>query len=234
MRYREVYPGVDLVYYGNAQRLEYDFVVAPGGDPDAIRLAFEGADGLALDGEGNLRVRTTVGTIVQQAPMIYQIIAGVKHKVGGRYRLVAPRGKETLPLVGFELAEYDTQQPLVIDPVLWFSTFLGGSGSDEAIDIAVDNTGATYITGFTTSLDFPITGGAFQPIAAGTREDAFVVKLSATDASNQIPILEYATYLGGNSGDIGFAIAVDSIGQAYITGDTGSSDFPTANAVQTN
>jgi hypothetical protein len=152
--YRNVYPGVDLVYYGNQRQLEYDFIVAPGADPQAIRLAFEGVDRLTLDARGNLVLHTSGGEVLQRAPIVYQEIDGARQAISGRYVF---RGKDR---VGFQVAAYDRTRPLVIDPVLLYSTYLGGSdlgGSshDEGRGIAVDGSGSAYVTGLTLSSDFP-------------------------------------------------------------------------------
>src|SRR5262249_53342492 len=131
--YRDVYPGIDLLYYGNSQRqLEYDFVVAPGADPTAIRLAIEGADGVRLDEQGNLVVHTRVGDVVEHAPVLYQEVNGVRNEITGRYLL------SDAWHVGFQVDTYDPARPLVIDPSLSYSTYLGGSNDDQGDDIAVD------------------------------------------------------------------------------------------------
>ncbi len=222
--YHAVYPGIDLVYYGTAGRLEYDWRLAPGADPGQIALAVDGARDVRLDGDGNLALGTILGDIVQQAPRAYQTIDGVRHAVAVHYTLTPARQ------IGVALGAYDTQAPLVIDPVLSYSTYLGGSGSDAAYGVAVDAAGNAYVTGNTTSTDFP-TAGALQGTNHGgvtASLDAFVSKLNAAGTA-----LVYSTYLGGSGDDYGNAIAVDPSGNAYVTGNTSSSDFPTtANAYQ--
>lgn len=187
VRYRNIYPGIDLVYYGNHQQLEHDFVVSPGANPGAITLAVQGAQKLRLDHEGNLVMKTKGGKLRLLKPQIYQMVDGARRTVSGRYRL---KGRNT---VGFEIAEYNHQQPLVIDPVLLYSTYLGGNNDDSGNGIAVDASGDAYIAGYTISPDFPIKNPA-QGSLDGPG-DAFVVKL-APDGS-----LVYSTYLGGSGPD---------------------------------
>jgi hypothetical protein len=225
VHYREVYPGVDLVYYGNQRQLEYDFVVAPGADPKKIVLDFKGADKLEIDAQGDLVLHGSGGNVRQHKPVIYQNIDGVRREIAGDYvRKGAYR-------VGFQVAAYDTRQPLVIDPVvLSYSTYLGGNGGDFGAAIAIDAGGNAYVTGNTGSTDFPTTAGAFQvPFGGNINGDAFVTKLNPTGTA-----LVYSTYLGGIDDDYGSGIAVDTGGNAYVTGYTRSNNFPiTAGAFQT-
>jgi hypothetical protein len=218
---RGVYPGVDLIYHGQQQQLEYDFVVAPGADPGVIRLAIQGADSLTLDAQGNLVLSTAVGDLVQRAPVLYQQVDGVTRAVAGGYVV------DGASRVGFSVGAYDRSRPLVIDPVLSYSTFLGGgSGQAHGDGIAVNSAGDAYVTGDTYSPDFP-TVNALQPTFGGDI-DAFVAKLTA-DGSG----LVYLTYLGGSGREYGNSIALDSAGDAYVTGYTYSPDFPTVKALQT-
>jgi hypothetical protein len=154
--YRQVYSGIDVVYFGNQRQLEYDFVVAPGADPDVIKLSFQGVRKLKIDAQGNLALDTTAGQILQRKPFIYQEINGSKRAIRGGYVL---QGRHQ---VGFQVGEYDTTRPLVIDPVLAVSTYLGGNGFDIANGMALDSDGNVYITGFTNSTNFP-TASALQP-----------------------------------------------------------------------
>ncbi len=209
---QNLYPGIDLIYYGNQRHLKYDLTLTPGTNPESIRLAFDGAEKFRLDERGDLVIVTPVGEVRQHKPVIYQEKSGVKQEVAGRY--VVKANNE----VGFKVASYDRKMPLVIDPVLSYSTFLGGSGDDLANAIAVDSYGNAYVTGRTSSLNFPTTPGAFQ---AGGIWDAFVIKL------NPAGVLIYSTYLGGGINDEGFGIAVDDSGNAYVTGGTDSTNFPT-------
>src|SRR3989454_4213011 len=214
VEYRDVYPGVNLVYYGNQRQLEFDFIVAPGADPQRIRLGVEGADRLDLDAEGDLVVHTGGAQVRLQQPHVYQMANGVRQEIESRYVLNDHHQVEVW------VAAYDTHKPLVIDPTLAYSTYLGGTGFDEGFGISVDSLGQAYVTGVTASLAFPTTAGAFQSSSPGG--DAFVTKLNPTGAA-----LVYSTYLGGTNLDVGLGIAVDSLGQAYVTGETFSVDFPT-------
>ena len=220
VEYRDVYPGVNLVYYGNQRKLEYDFVVAPGADPGAIRLAFEGVDNLTLDTQGNLILHTVGGEIRQQVPIVYQESNGARREISGRYVL---QGKDG---VGFQVAAYDRTKPLVIDPVLVYSTYLGGSGFDGGLGIALDASGNAYVTGEISSIDFP-TANPIQATFGGGSNDAFMAKLNAAGSA-----LVYSTYLGGSGDDVTTGIAVDGAGNAYVTGITSSTDFPTVNPLQ--
>ena len=229
VHYRDVYPGIDLLYYGNQRQLEYDFVVAPGADPNAIVLGFQGAERLEIDAQGELVLHSAGGAIRQRKPFIYQEIDGVRREIDGGYVL---RGKNR---VGFQVAAYDSTRPLVIDPVLVYSTFLGGSDFELGSGIALDSGGNAYVTGCTASLNFPTTSGAFQTANAGNDGgacgnvvdggDAFVTKLDPSGS-----VLVYSTYFGGSGRDQGFSIAVDLAGNAYVTGVTQSSNFPTTPA----
>ena len=222
VQYAGVYPGISLVYYGNQRQLEYDFQVSPGADPSHIRLRFSGADRLSLDERGDLVVQAQGQILLQHKPVVYQDVAGERHAVAGAFLL---EGNQ----VGFALGGYDRSQALIIDPVLSYSTYLGGSGGNgDAIGMAVDASGSAYVAGRTSSPDFPTTTGAFQTTYGGNG-NAFVAKLSPDGSA-----LVYSTYLGGSgvNGDSGNWIAVDAAGNAYVTGFTTSSDFPTVNAFQ--
>ncbi|HEX5875672.1 MAG TPA: hypothetical protein VFY60_13580, partial [Pyrinomonadaceae bacterium] len=205
--YENLYPGVDLVYYGNQRQLEYDFVVHPGTDPNVIAINFEGADGLKVDAQGELVLHTRGSEIRQRKPFIYQEVDGVRHEIAGSYKL------NDTNTVGFQLAEYDTSKPLVIDPVLVYSTFLGTSAEDVGLDIDVDAAGNAYVTGHTQQLilpsDFPTTSGAFDTTHNGD-QDVFVTKLNPSGSA-----LVYSTFLGGSNDEFGRGIAVDTSGSAY-------------------
>jgi hypothetical protein len=219
VRYRAVYPGVDLVYHGRQGRLEYDFEVSPGSDPRAIRLRLVGAEGMRLDERGSLVVETGAGRLVQQAPTVYQEIGGERRQVAGGY--VLQGGNE----VGFTVGSHDAGHALVIDPVLEYSTYLGGSSGEGGTAIAIDDFGNAYVTGYTGSADFPVQD-FYQQDQAGT--DVFVTKLSPSGSS-----VVYSTYLGGSGDETATGIAVDAAGNAWITGRTSSADFPTVNPYQT-
>ena len=209
--YRNVYPGIDIAYHSNQNQLEYDFVVAPGASPASIGLAFDGVSGERLS-HGDLVLTTSAGDLVEHAPVVYQTIAGVRTPVAGQF--VQRPGR-----IGFAVAPYDLSQPLVIDPTLLYSTYLGGSGADnpdqDRDGIAVDSTGAAYVTGLSSSVNFPTTAGAFDTSLVGGR-DAFVTKMKP-DGSGIV----YSTYFGGGN-EAGGAIAVDAAGDAFITGFSGS------------
>jgi hypothetical protein len=219
---RGVYPGVDLLYHGRQGQLEYDFHVAPGADPGRIVLAFSGAQRLSLDQGGNLVLTTGAGVLREDRPSVYQQVGGHRHAVSGRF-VLRPGHR-----VGFRLGPYDRGRPLVIDPALVYSTMLGGSlGGNFGDVIAVDSSGATYIAGAAAAVNFPITSGAFQTTRAGDptsnfSADAFVTKLNPTGTG-----LVYSTFIGGRFQDQANSIAVDASGRAYVTGNTGSPDFPT-------
>jgi len=219
VRMSGVYDGIDLVYYGTEGGVEYDFVVAPGSDPGRIAMRFEGPHQIDVDAGGDLVLHLEGGMIRQRRPVAYQERAGVRRAVAARYRQDAPRQ------FAIELGAYDHTLPLIIDPVLAWSTYLGGTGSDQAFSIAVDGTGSTYVTGMTSSANFP-TANALQATFAGSA-DAFVGKLNPAGTA-----LVYSTYLGGSGTDIGRDIAVDADGNAYVTGQTFSTDFPAVNAIQ--
>jgi len=224
VRYRGVYPGVDLVYYGNQRQLEYDFVVAAGADPKPIRLQFAGAKGLRLGVDGDLVVTAAGGVLAFHKPVVYQLVDGQRKAVEGCFAMLSRR------TVGFRLGSYDHAKPLVIDPVLVYSTYLGGSFTDGANAIAVDTAGNAYVAGQTESTDLPVTPGAFQTtLNAGLAGDAFITKLNLSGTA-----LVYSTYLGGIGYNSANAIAVDTAGNAYVAGYTGASDFPvTPGAFQT-
>jgi hypothetical protein len=235
----DVYPGVDLVYYGNQGQLEYDFVVAPGADPRAIRLALDSSGSRQkavggrpsetrrpdpkprLDANGDLIVRIDSGQVRFRKPAVYQPSRTPNPEsrtpIEGHYKLIRQNR------VTFELGSYDRNRPLVIDPTVNYSTYLGGSSYDSGEGIAADSSGNAYVVGYTASTDFPVTAGAFQTTCGGACiTNAFVTKLNPSGSS-----LIYSTYLGGSGGDVGIGIAVDGTGDAYITGEAFSVDFPT-------
>ncbi len=224
VRSKGVYPGVDVVYYGNSRRLEYDFIVAPKADPNVIRIDFEGATRSRIAADGSLNVTTPGGTLRWQRPLVYQTIAGKRRAVAAHFTVRADRKQGRNPGIGFAVAAYDHSRPLVIDPVLIFSTYLGGtgtgnSGKDEGHAIATDSAGNVYVTGRSDSPDFPV-------VHSGS-PDAFVAKFSPTGT------LLYASYLGGEGFDFANGIGVDSSGKAFVVGTTQSKHFPvTANAFQ--
>ncbi len=220
--YKEVYPGVDLVFYGNQRQLEFDFVVAPGANPEAINFLLEGADKTEFDNSGRLVLSTGHGPIQLGKPLMYQETNGVKQEIEGRYVLNSkPQSKdENSKSFSFDVAAYDRTKPLIIDPILYYATYLGGTGFDSAYSIAVDSIGNAYVTGVTNSPDFPAANGA--QVRTSSYDDVFVMKLNPAGTE-----IIYSTYLGGDAYDEGYGIAVDSLGNALVTGSTSSSDFPT-------
>jgi hypothetical protein len=222
VRYQHVYPGIDVVFYGNGRQLEFDCVLAPGADPSVILFSLDGADQTGIDAQGNLLAQVDGIQVVFHAPSVHQMGGGERREVLGRFvRRELPSSERTYgsaPCFGFELGAYDVSQLLVIDPVLSYSTYLGGGDDDRANGIAVDAEGNVWVTGITSSLNF-VTANPLQTTMQGGM-DAFVTKLGPTGA------LVYSTYLGTNAW--GTAIAVDSSGNAYLTGLAQSStEFPT-------
>jgi len=213
VQYEQIYPGIDLAFYGNQDGLEYDLLVAPGADPARIALRISGAERITQSRDGDLTLQTAAGDVVQQKPMAYQVVNGQRRPVGAQYRM--DRGD-----VRFELEAYDSSLPLVIDPVLLYSTFLGGSAAEVAWAIAVDAAGNSYVAGYTDSANFPVVGGT-QVVSGGGR-DMFVTKLNPTGTG-----IVYSTYIGGMGTEEARAIAVDAAGNAYIGGSTDGADFPT-------
>jgi hypothetical protein len=221
--YRGLYPGIDLTFYGNQSgRLEYDFTLRPGADPSFIRLGFEGADALRFDSSGNLVIGLAETSLVQPKPRIYQVVEGTRTPISGGYML---DGNE----LRFAIGTFDATKPLVIDPEVGYSTYLGGSGDDLGEEqLAVDSSGQVYVCGDTDSPDFPITAGAYQTELVGGF-DAFVTKLTP-DGSGVV----YSTYLGGTTDPLGgegvalgVACTVDGSGNLYVVGATNAIDFPT-------
>ncbi|HVQ39513.1 MAG TPA: SBBP repeat-containing protein, partial [Pyrinomonadaceae bacterium] len=201
----------DLVYYGNGKQLEYDLIVAPGADPNVVALSYEGAQNIKVDRDGNLVLKTAAGDLRQLKPVVYQEVNGKRKLIEGRYQV---RGKNS---VGFRLSRYDRTKPLVIDPILVYSSLVNAGGYGAGI--AVDSNGYAYITGYTFQ-DFNPTAGAFQTIFTGDY-CVFVTKVNQTGTG-----VVYSTYLGGNGQAEAYGIAVDSAGSAYVTG-YASGSFPT-------
>jgi hypothetical protein len=229
VKYEGIYSGIDLVYYGNRSygkegQLEYDFIVAPGADPRRIAIDISGAKRIRRDAQGDLVIKVGAGEIRWHKPVVYQDKDGAKQGIAARYAITDSNR------VTFELAKYDASRALFIDPVV-YSTYLGGSDDDAATGIAVDSAGNAYVTGSTGSTNFPVTPGAFQTTCGNLNScgNAFVTKLDPSGSA-----LVYSTYLGGSDDDAATGIAVDSAGNAYVTGSASSTDFPiTPGAFQT-
>ncbi len=222
VRYQDLYPGIDLLYYGNGRVLEYDLIVAPGADPEAIGFAIEGAKA-TLTEQGDLTLALDDGrSLTLQAPLIYQERDHERAPIKGRYLLAR---NDSTAEISFAIADYDPTLPLVIDPLV-YSTFLGGSGNDFGRAIAVNAAGEAFVTGYTTSAGFPTTAGAFDTTHNGGTYDVFVTRLNATGTA-----LIYSTFLGGSTGseDFGYGIAINAANEAFITGATFASgtNFPT-------
>jgi len=218
--YQNVYTGLDLVYSGNQRRLKYTFYLKPGADVNQIQMIYDGVEDVSLDDDtGELVIQTQWGEMRDSKPVGYQNINGVKKAIDISFRLIGQTS------VGFAIGDYDPKFMLVVDP--GYSTYLGGGNDERANDIAVDSSGNAYVTGSTQSSDFP-TQNAYQGSNAGGLDD-FVTKLNS---SGQLTASTYSTYLGGGNDDAGSGIAVDSFDNAYVTGYTLSSDFPTENPYQ--
>ena len=255
VKYTDVYPGVDLVYYGaQTGQLEYDFVVAPGADPNKIKMSFAGADGMQVDVvSGDLVLKVGEEELRFHKPKVYQPTEETAYNGSTRGRKVLsalgqPNPKPQNPSpnalsgtfmltgnneVSFRVSRYDPRRALVIDPTLVYSTYLGGSGMDAASGVAVDAAGNAFVTGYTFSPNFPITAGSYDA-GCGTdggcnigTNDAFIAKFNASGSA-----LLFSTYLGGSLDDVGGPIGIDALGNVYVVGSTASSDFPTINAAQ--
>jgi len=221
VKYEDVYPGVDLVYYGKQRQLEYDFVVAPGADPHRIQFNVAGAKRMLRDENGDLVSQLAEGELRWHRPVVYQEEGGKRRDIEAHY-VISP-GRQ----VGFAVGAYDPRKPLVIDPILYlvYSTYLGDGAQAYGNGIAVDSAGNAYVVGSIYTGGFP-TVNAIQPVYGGG-EDAFVTKFNASGSA-----LVYSTYLGGSGAEFGNGIAVDSSGNVYVTGFTGSTNFPTMNPLQ--
>lgn len=220
VRYKNIYPGIDLVYYGNQSRVEHDFIIAPGADPKQIQLDIKGADRLSIAANGDLVLFQGSDEVRLQAPSLYQEFHGLRVPITGKYTL------QNSTRVSFTLSPYDKTMPLVIDPVLVYGTFLGGLANDQAIGISVDSAGSAYIVGSTQSTNFPLAALSGVP-PSGT--NVFVTKLDVSGSS-----LVYADYIGGNSEDYPIAMVMDGSNHVFITGYTYSGDYPTVNPYQAN
>lgn len=216
VRYTEIYKGIDALFYANQGRVEYDLVLRPGADPGKIAVRYEGAQRLQVARNGNLLIHTAAGRLVQHKPVVYQEAAGGRRQVAASYRLLSPT------TVGFRLAGYDRTKPLTIDPILSYSTYIGGANGDTIRGMAADAAGNVYITGSTYSTDWPTLNAYKSTLTSGATE-VFVAKLNPNGNG-----LLYSTYIGAgrNTSSEGAAIAIDDTGSAYIAGTTNASTYP--------
>jgi hypothetical protein len=238
VKYEQVYNGVDLVYYGNNQRLEYDFLVRPDADPNQIKLKFGGVKSAKIDRRsGDLLLETEVGTLRQHAPVVYQNIDGERKEIASAYAIQDSRfeiqdSESKGFTVSFKIADYDRSKELVIDPILAYGSYLGGTVFDEGRSIAVDAGGNAYIVGTAASRDFPTTAGTVKPVMLPREDapnsfwyDAFVTKVNPTGTA-----IVFSTYYGGRNGnETGSGVAVDAQGNVLLSGSTMSPDFPLVN-----
>ncbi len=224
VEYRDIYPGINVAYYGDNRQLEYDFIVAPQADPRKIRLAFQRADRIHIDELGDLVLTVDSSEVRQRKPVVYQETPSGRIQIDGRYVV---RGRNR---VGFEVAAYDRSKPLVIDPVLVFSSYFGGNGDDFGVGVKLDPAGNIYICGRTGSTNFsgnPVPGTPSGQPLNGTGTAAFVAKISSSGT------LIFSTYVGGTDDKaFGAGVGVDSNGNVYLAGSTSAADFPTKNAIQ--
>ena len=216
--YRDLYPGIDMFWEPHRRAVKTEFRVAPGTSPGIIRMAYEGVRNIRIDFSGALIVDAGNGRLRDEQPLVYAVSGGERRRVRAKY-VITPEG-----WVGFSVDAYDPRATLIIDPVVSYSTLLGGSGHDSASAIAVDSTGNAYIAGWTESSNFPVTGG----LSFGGGCDMFVAKFTSANA------LAYATFIGGSGDDIATGIGVDASGNAVVTGSTNSSDMPLVKAIQTS
>jgi hypothetical protein len=222
VRVEALYPGINLIYYGNQHRMEYDLLVAPHVDPAAITFRFDGADKVSLNARGDLILQLGADEICQPKPVIYQTVNGVRKEIEGSYQFLKGQTYK------FQIAKYDPALLLTIDPVLSYSTYFGGSGADIAWAVAVHTNGEIYMAGETLSANLPKGFGTnYNTYGGGNglHGDAFIAKM------NNFGTILYRTYVGGNTEDAAFAVAVDGDGDAYLAGYTRSANFPTANAI---
>jgi hypothetical protein len=224
LRYPNLWPGIDLVYSGTVNRMKYHFLVKPGADPRVIKLAYRGTTGVRVSDAGQLEVVTPLGNLQDDRPVAYQEVRGKRVEVTTDYAL-GPKAEAGSHAYGFKLGGYDRSRPLVLDPAVFvYAGYIGGNGTDGGSGIAVDKQGNAYVTGqtFSTEASFPVTVGPDLTFNGGGA-DAFVAKVNASGTA-----LVYAGYIGGNGSDGGLGIAVDKQGNAYVTGDTSSTEatFP--------
>ena len=220
VRYRDVYPGIDVVYYGHAGELEHDFIVRPGADPSRIRMALHGAAAMSLNAAGDIVVQAGERELLWKKPVVYQEVRGARRLVESRYRL--DKGA-----IAFELGRFDPDRNLVIDPIVTYSTYIGKLQPETMGRTVTDNQGNVYMLGISYDRSFPVTSGAFQSqVPQGGFQNVLLMKVNPS--SNQAV---YSTYIGGSFHDQGVAIAVDNSGAIYLAGSTASTDFPVTQGV---
>ena len=231
IRYPAILPGINLTYSGMNGVLKREYLISPGADPASIRLKYDGAENITLTDDGALIVRTAFGDLTEAAPVSYQDINGTRTNVSSEYTLLKDGS------VGFIIGEYNSEIPLVIDPYLEYSTYLGGSLEDYGMDIAMDTDGNAYVVGYTSSCDFPLVNPIditapieYNGTYCHNSRDVFVTKITQTNGGNAT--IAFSTFIGGSSSDFGTGIAVDSLKDIYITGYTFSDDFPTMLEIQ--
>src|SRR5581483_10088248 len=208
VRYRNIYPGIDLAFYGNQSQLEYDFIVSPGASPESIGLEVTGADHIRLDSEGNLILTTAAGEVLLQKPFMYQLEGSDRREVSGSFTVSGNH-------IGFSVGKYDTKRALIVDPVLSYATYIGRSISDKVNAIAVAADGSTYLA------------GVAPKMSSSGQDEAFVAHISGDGGT-----LLYITYLGGSDSTEARALALDALGNVFIAGQTKAADFPATNAIQ--
>ncbi len=233
--YKDIYKGIDMKFYGNNHCLEYDVIVKPGSDPSQVKFSYEGIKGMRISDEGNMEIVLNRGKLIHKAPYIYQEIDGERQEIKGKFIIHELISEDTINadsaneqyVFGFNVASYDKRYALIIDPVLTYSTYLGGSGEDVGLGIAVDESRYIYVTGHTASTNFPLSN-AIRDTYGGGANDIFITKINA-DGSGLI----YSTFLGGSGFDeTRGGIDLDAAGNVYISGSTSSVDFPIFNAIQ--
>jgi uncharacterized protein (TIGR03437 family) len=224
IRYRNVYPGIDVVYYGTHGELEHDVVVHPGASPAAVAMAFRGAESVDLDSSGAARVRSGSRQVQWKKPVIYQEVNGTRIPVAGNYRKTATGD------LGFDVGAYDTSRPLIIDPVVSYASYFGHGAADAGARMAIDSQGNTYLAGYSTDGSFPVTPGAYASTnVLGNKGNGFIIKYNAANTA-----VVYSTYIGGGNWDGFTSVAVDSAGNVYTAGFTDSDDYPvTTGALKT-
>jgi hypothetical protein len=218
--YPNIYDNIDLIFQDSQRGLKYSFVVHPGGNPSDIRMRYEGIEKLDIDSSGNLTIRTSIGVLTDSELFIYQHTDQDENEVEGRFTIIDST------TYGFEISEcYDKDKDLFIDPLI-YSTLLGGEDKEEGYGIAVDESGKVYVTGYTSSVDFPTTVGAYDTTYNGPWRNVFVFKLNPDSTISPNEQLIYSTYIGAQWKDsVGWGITVDSVGNAYVTGKWGGSIF---------